>query len=388
MAAMIATTAHAEKSGITFPRATAAQIGVVVRNLSTGTDIVSENADKLLTPASITKCVTAASILLDNRENATFTTSTDIIGQIDESGTLWGDVIVHASGDPTTESQQFDTTHNLIDSIASNIKRLGIRKIQGALEIDSLAFKQQGPVDKWEVEDLKWAYGAGLYPLNYHDNTVNGDRAISDPGEAFLTAIEHRLANNGISIEWEALETDPVGITPVYTYTSPTLSQIMRVMIEKSNNLYAESMLRQLAPNGYRADALARENELLVAANLNCDNLNVNDGSGLTRSNKLTPGFMADMLQYMSKSDKAELYLSLFPKVGEEGTVKRLLANTSLAGKLIMKSGSMNGVQCYAGYKLDDNNRPTHIVVIMVNNFTCQRSYVTKAISNFLLSQF
>jgi D-alanyl-D-alanine carboxypeptidase/D-alanyl-D-alanine-endopeptidase (penicillin-binding protein 4) len=159
-------------------------------------------------------------------------------------------------------------------------------------------------------------------------------------------------------------------------------------MIEKSNNLYAESMLRQLAPNGYRADALARENELLVAANLNCDNLNVNDGSGLTRSNKLTPGFMADMLQYMSKSDKAELYLSLFPKVGEEGTVKRLLANTSLAGKLIMKSGSMNGVQCYAGYKLDDNNRPTHIVVIMVNNFTCQRSYVTKAISNFLLSQF
>lgn len=33
-----------------------------------------------------------------------------------------------------------------------------------------------------------------------------------------------------------------------------------------------------------------------------------------------------------------------------------------------MKTGSMNGIQSYAGYKLDDNYAPTHVIVVMINN--------------------
>jgi len=47
----------------------------------------------------------------------------------------------------------------------------------------------------------------------------------------------------------------------------------------------------------------------------------------------------------------------------------------------------MNGVQCYAGYKIDDNGNPTHVVVIMANSFFGTRADLRTAISNLLLNK-
>ncbi len=162
----------------------------------------------------------------------------------------------------------------------------------------------------------------------------------------------------------------------------------MRVMMEKSNNMYAEGMLRMLAPGESMDVALKRETEILSNAGFDCDGMTAFDGSGLTRNSKVSPRFMADLLQHMATGEKGNLYVSLFPKVGLEGTVKRILKNTCLEGKLVLKSGSMNGVQCFAGYKIDTNGMPTHVVVIMVNDFICKRALVNKGISDFLLKRF
>ena len=81
-------------------------------------------------------------------------------------------------------------------------------------------------------------------------------------------------------------------------------------------------------------------------------------------------------------------YVSLFPKAGRDGTLKRFLRKTRLDGKLALKTGSMTGVQCYAGYKLDGDDNPTHVVVIMVNNFGCERVDVRKAAERLLLELF
>lgn len=97
---------------------------------------------------------------------------------------------------------------------------------------------------------------------------------------------------------------------------------------------------------------------------------------------------MADLLETMATGPMSDTYVSLFPKAGVEGTVKKLLRETPLEGSLALKSGSMKGVQCFAGYKLDPDGTPTHAVVIMVNDFKCKRATVIKAISDFLLKQF
>ena len=102
----------------------------------------------------------------------------------------------------------------------------------------------------------------------------------------------------------------------------------------------------------------------------------------------MTPKFMADVLTYMAKNSHADTFVSLFPKVGREGTVKNFLKNTALDGKLVLKSGSMNGVHCYAGYKIGTNGKPTHAVVVIVNNFFCSRDVLRKEIQRFLLAVF
>ncbi|MBR5744394.1 MAG: hypothetical protein IKX94_03605, partial [Muribaculaceae bacterium] len=53
-----------------------------------------------------------------------------------------------------------------------------------------------------------------------------------------------------------------------------------------------------------------------------------------------------------------------------------------------LKSGSMRGVQCYAGYKLDNDNRPTHVIVILINNFSGGRAELKAAIGRYLLETF
>ena len=80
--------------------------------------------------------------------------------------------------------------------------------------------------------------------------------------------------------------------------------------------------------------------------------------------------------------------MGLFPLAGKEGTVRYLLAKTRLAGSFALKSGSMNGVLCYAGYKLNSAKTPTHVVVIMVNGASCKSAEIRSAISRYLLSVF
>ncbi len=388
MAVSAATYSQAASSTLVFPRHKSANIGIIVRDLATHKDIICRNPDKLMTPASILKCVTTASVFLADKEADCFTTDVMLTGDITPDSILLGDIVVKAVGDPTVDSRYFPAHYGLTDSIAARIKEMGIKRVAGYIDIDSVGFIEQGPGQKWELEDLKWSYGTGLYPLNFKDNALPGDRAMKDPAAYFTKDLKERLADVGVTIDETDVNFGEIPVRRLYSHSSPTYSQIMREMMEKSNNLFAESMLRVLEPCGTVADALELETKLLYEAGLDCDNFVAFDGSGLTRSNLLTPKFMADLLDTMISGNKSERYISLFPKAGEEGTVKNLLKDTPLAGKLLLKSGSMRGVLCYAGYKVDNDGNPTHAVVIMVNGYTCKSLSLRNAIGDYLTHMF
>ena len=121
---------------------------------------------------------------------------------------------------------------------------------------------------------------------------------------------------------------------------------------------------------------------------INCKTISLHDGSGLSRVDRLTPHFIAKVFQYMYNSNLISDYIALFPKSGCDGTLKNFLSNTRLKGLFALKTGSMDGVQCYGGYKLNQKGEPTHIVVIMVNNFFCKRKVLRKDIERLLLQIF
>ena len=115
------------------------------------------------------------------------------------------------------------------------------------------------------------------------------------------------------------------------------------------------------------------------------DGVTIIDGSGLSRSNRVTADFMTSVLTSMADN---EVYASFFPLAGQEGTLKSFLANTPLDSYIAMKTGSMKGIQCYAGYLLDENYAPTHTVVIIMNDINGSRDRAKKAAQEMLLGIF
>lgn len=79
-------------------------------------------------------------------------------------------------------------------------------------------------------------------------------------------------------------------------------------------------------------------------------------------------------------------YVNIFPVAGRSGTMRSFLKGTALEGKIVAKTGSMRNVQCYAGFKIDENGQPTHLVVLMLNNFS-DRAKLKRALEQLLLEK-
>ena len=80
----------------------------------------------------------------------------------------------------------------------------------------------------------------------------------------------------------------------------------------------------------------------------------------------------------------SDAFISSLPKAGQEGTLRNFMLNTKYAGKIVAKSGTIGGVQCYAGYLLDGDKK--YAFAVMVNKFNGTHSQVRTIIEKFLLS--
>ena len=85
-----------------------------------------------------------------------------------------------------------------------------------------------------------------------------------------------------------------------------------------------------------------------------------------------------------NRSDYAKRFLCITAFGGRDGTLKSFMNSTKYRGKVRAKSGSIGGVQCYAGYLIDGNKR--YAFTIMVNKFTGSRSATRKSIEQFIES--
>lgn len=417
----------------------ATSVGIYVKDLSSGKVLVDHNSELALTPASVTKALTSATALSVLGSDFHFTTTVGYSGT--RSGSHCnGNLVINASGDPTIGSKQFKSTASFTDSIISSLKQLGITSFSGTVVIRE-SMLDQGPVPQWEIEDVAWPYGAGLHAFNYAGNTVfvnpntgksrpesnlrvtllpasekdgndmlrgvnsqnltvwgtpnsrknrnwSLETTIPDPAEVYAELLISRLKNAGISISTKKAKVNNDNIELVYRHISPCLDEICRDLMKRSDNLFAEGMLRAIAPGKSRSDCIKAEKEFWSDKGLASRFVMLSDGSGLTRSNRISPRFLGDMLEWMIKSPAASSYINYFPVAGVDGTLKSLLEKTRLKGRLAMKTGSMASVQAYAGYKLDATGHPTHIVVIMVNGFFCGRASLRKQIESFLLKTF
>lgn len=412
-----------------------AVVGLYIEDLATGDVLYDVNGETPLIPASITKSVTTATLLSMKPASDKFETRVLAAGTI-KGGKLNGDVIIKAVGDPTIESSYFKEYAGFADSIVAGLERLGISEITGTVVVDQSAVPEEDIPLGWADEDLVWSYGTSHHAANFKDNkfilTLPSKKSIPHipglkvshtnaksklkvdrkrnssvilskgiipkkgqsmtlanplPGKSMCYAVLSAIRKNGINIGNTQLNKHDVA-TEIYVHQSPKLIDIMRSLMFRSDNMMAESMLRAFAPGENRTEATKRELQLWTIRDVDTCGIVIEDGSGLSVNNRLTPYFLADIFVWMASHLKASDYVSLFPKAGLDGTMKYFLNESHLKGSIAMKTGSMKGVQSYAGYKLDKNGYPTHVIVVIVNNFACSRGKVKTEVENLLLNTF
>ena len=179
--------------------------------------------------------------------------------------------------------------------------------------------------------------------------------------------------------------------TILYTHNSDYLSDMVRVMLHKSNNLYAESLLRYVALSQDSVAtlpcALSIERNILSAMGVDTLAMKQTDGCGLSRKNLMTPHMLATLLvEAYNDAELGERFVSKFPQVGKEGSVQAMFSRKPLPGILRLKSGSMSGVLCYAGYYKYDNRN--YAIVLMSNNHNSTTSAVRTQYERFLRDIF
>lgn len=405
-----------------------ADYGVIIKNLVTGKIVTAINADSLFIPASLTKSITSASLLSQLYTDKRFVTDIMLRG-VSRDTTFVGDIIIKSCGDPTVESKHFEK-YNLCDSIAAELTKRKIKSFHGRILFAYPPRLEQTVPNGWKNNDLISPYGTAFHAFNYRDNIMainletgetntpadsiriirvdgrgvskprnakilkigrdaKGTTAIPmiDPSDNFRSMLIRSMGKHGIS--YYPTTTGKAGESKlIYRHLSPSYRQINKSMMTRSDNLMAEGMLQTLAPGRGRDAAIERELALWESRGLNIDGIVIEDGCGLSRNNRVSPRFLSDIYEWMACSDDADEYVSYFPKAGMEGTMRRMLKGTHLEGRIATKTGSVNSVQCYGGFLLDADGRPTHTIVIMANNFRSDRAEIKKTISKFLIDIF
>lgn len=91
------------------------------------------------------------------------------------------------------------------------------------------------------------------------------------------------------------------------------------------------------------------------------------NGSGLSRAERVSAREMAAMLQAAWKGPYSAEYISSLPIAGTDGTMRKRLKTTALRGEAHVKTGTLNTVRAIAGFSRD-NNGNTWVVVAILND--------------------
>lgn len=241
----------------------------------------------------------------------------------------------------------------------------------------------------------------GDIPVGRRLFSIKGD--IPDPGLYLAERLSEVLTNKEIKVQnysttYFDYQDDMFGKTKqvydgsvFYIHKSYPLSEIIKNINFKSNNHYAEHLIRTIGRqrnhdiySSALNEGIQKINDYWKLKGLDTDALFLYDGCGLAPSDAVSPTFMCDILAYMqTKSSNSEAFLLSLPQAGKEGTVRNLLRGTRLEGKVYAKSGSIANVRCYAGYYLNGNKK--YSFAVMVNNYNGNSYMLIKAIEKLML---
>ncbi|MGB2079247.1 MAG: serine-type D-Ala-D-Ala carboxypeptidase [Vibrio sp.] len=200
--------------------------------------------------------------------------------------------------------------------------------------------------------------------------------AVQNPPLYATKVISQILTEQGISVAGRIRTgTAPQGKV-VMTHRSNSLPVLLDHMLKRSDNLYANNIAKTVGryyykqPGSFTNGAKATK-AILKSKGVNVDSAVLVDGSGLSRSNRMTPKQMLAVLNFVKRNDAQLKLIQLMPVSGTSGTLtyRKSMQKAPIKGRIVAKSGSIFGTYNMAGFTLDANGRPKNSFVEFVTDY-------------------
>jgi serine-type D-Ala-D-Ala carboxypeptidase/endopeptidase (penicillin-binding protein 4) len=331
------------------------QTGAMVYDLTAGEPLFALRANVGRAPASVEKLYTSVAVLKEMGPNARLKTTVVGQGHLGPGGVWHGNLYLVGGGDPTFGDGAFNQTWEggygpTANEIVGQLQHDGIHQVTGWVIGDAALFDdlRGGPATGYapDIPD----YGGQLSALTYdHGSTFKK----LNPGA--FAAKELVLTMNSAGIGARPLNRTlpaPAGTQLLASVNSPRMSVMLRLMDVPSDDLFADLFAKQLgvrfgAGGSITAGAQVISNLMATSYDLHPA---IVDGSGLSRSDRSSPGQIVGLLREIWHTRIGRELAAALPTVGVNGTVQSIGTGTPAQGKCIAKTGTLNNVTNLAGY--------------------------------------
>ncbi|MEU6074954.1 D-alanyl-D-alanine carboxypeptidase/D-alanyl-D-alanine-endopeptidase [Micromonospora sp. NPDC047074] len=344
------------------------RVNVSVTDVATGQPLFGSGEDDGTVPASVTKLVTGVTVLA--ARGPAYRIPTRAV-----AGAAPGEVVIVGGGDPTlaVDAKGFYPGAARLDDLAAQV-----RAASGGTKPTRVVFDPSlysGPVYEpgWDPDIPTGGYGGAVTALmtdgarsdvprakrddragnHWAERTARPDlaaarsfaRLLGVPADAVQRGTAPAAATSGPGAELGRVESLP-------------MVRLVDIMIRDSDNIIAEALARQVAlardePASFAGGGRAMD---AVAAELGlpADELTLADGSGLSRTNRISPSLLTELIALAGNGSRPEL-AAIFgglPVADWSGTLAdryQTAATKAGAGVIRAKTGTLTKVHAIAG---------------------------------------
>jgi D-alanyl-D-alanine carboxypeptidase/D-alanyl-D-alanine-endopeptidase (penicillin-binding protein 4) len=382
--------------------------------------VVLENdaATTPLLPASTLKLVTSAAALTALGPEHRFTTHVLAAGRVDDDGTLRGDLLLVGGGDPVLSSPDYRSwvyparPATRLEELAMRVRTAGIRRVTGRVIGVDAVFDPPATAAGWKDVYFSDFDARRIHALTV-DASLDVDVAVPEPedgsepdpdAEEELTLLQSAdprvqaaemltvlLGERGVAVAGapgaSAVTRSGAEVAEI---ASPELAVLLRHTVETSDNHLADTLFRDvgravLADADWHAADSAVERVLLDAGVTSWAGVEMADGSGLSRDDRVTAAFLAGLDATMAASEHAVVWDDLMAVAGVEGTLRRRLVGTIGAGRFRAKTGTLDDVAAVAGSVVGPEGRRYHLAVVANDVTGGERSRVRQLMDELVL---
>ncbi len=332
--------------------------GAYVYDLTAKRALFSERASTLRPPASVEKLYTAATALSRMGAGARMATTVLGAGALAPGGVWEGSLYLRGGGDPTFGSARFIRDHYngigaSLSALVTQLVRVdGIHHVTGSIEGDeSYLDSRRGEPSSGFARD-PFLEGT-LSGLAFNRGASGSERGPHAPGAYAARELWAALKAAGVSIDGShGAAPTPSGATPLAGVQSPTVAQLLGLMLPYSDNFFAETLIKDLGARFAGAGTTAAGASVMAQTIATVFGIHprVVDGSGLSPADRTSPYQVAQLLSMLASTPEGAVLRASLAVAGRTGTLARRMRGTRAAGRCQGKTGTLTGVSNLAGY--------------------------------------